>query len=349
MTALDDSPATGRRVTPAARLILPSTATREQWLAARRAGIGSSDIPQILEVTEYGTPSHVYYNKTGQLAEREDAGEAALWGTLHEDTVAREWARRNRSAIRRVGLVANVEHPHRMATLDRRVTVCPLNRDYAEVCALEVKTRSAFLAGKWKRSIPDDVLAQTLWQAAVTGYDHVHIAVLIGGNDYRQTVVRVAEHGQLLTDIVTVADRLWFENILPHRPPAVSGNPDALVDLFDELHPDRSGIAHLDRDLVAYEALQEYLEACLVIKDADARKKAAKAVLVGALGDAEIGVMGDDMVCTYRRTAPSESVDTARLAEQFPEAYDACVTTGEEGSPRFDIPRKFRSKWRSSE
>ena len=350
MTVTDTAPVTGRRVTPAARLVLPSTASREQWLAARRQGIGSSDIPQILEATEYGTPSHVYYNKIGELDEREDAGEAALWGTLNEDTVAREWARRNKSAIRKVGLVANVEHPHRMTTLDRRVSVCPLrpNEWASESCALEVKTRSAFLAGKWKRNIPDDVLAQVLWQIATTGYDHIHGAVLIGGNDYRQFTVYRRDHEQLLADILTVADRLWFDHVIAHRPPPPSGNPEALIDLFDELHPERTGIAHLDRDLVAFEALQEYMEASLVEKTATDRKKAAKAVLVNALGDNDTAVLGEDVAFTYKKTAGRESVNTARLAEHFPEAFDACVSTGD-GSPRFDISHKFRKTWRSSE
>lgn len=347
MTLLDETEApTGRRVTPTARLVLPSTASREEWLAARKKGIGSSDIPPILEVTEYGTPSHVYYTKIGELPDEQDAGEAALWGTLHEDTVAREWARRNRSAIRKVGLVANTEHPHRMTTLDRRVTVCPLNRNTVEKCALEVKTRSAFTAGKWTRQAPDDVLAQTLWQAAVTGYDHIHGAVLIGGNDYRQFTVRVAEHKALLADILTVADRFWFENVLRRRPPRATGNPDALIELFDELNPDRGGVKHLDRDLEAFAALHEYMEASLLSSDAEKRKKQAKAVLVGALGSAELGVLGDDVAFTYRPVG-RDSVDTAKLAEQFPDAYDACVSHSE--SPRFDISRKFRKDWRSSE
>src|SRR5690606_40390261 len=66
----------------------------------------------------------------------DDAGEAAFWGTVHEEPVARHWAMRNRSVIRRVGLVAHVDHPHWMTTLDRRVTECPLTEDRTP-CALE--------------------------------------------------------------------------------------------------------------------------------------------------------------------------------------------------------------------
>ena len=153
---------------------------------------------------------------------------------------------------------------------------------------------------------------------------------------------------QEFADILTVADRLWFDHVIAHRPPPPSGNPEALIDLFDELHPERTGIAHLDRDLVAFEALQEYMEASLVEKTATDRKKAAKAVLVNALGDNDTAVLGEDVAFTYKKTAGRESVNTARLAEHFPEAFDACVSTGD-GSPRFDISHKFRKTWRSSE
>lgn len=343
MTALFDAPAR-RRVTPTAHLVLSADAPREAWLTARRAGLGSSDIAAIMGVTEYSTPSHVYYNKRGELPENDDAGEPALWGQLHEDTVAREWARRNRSAVRRVGLVAQIDAPWRMCTLDRRVTVCPLRRDTAETCCLEVKTRSAWVAGKWRRGVPDDVLAQTLWQRRVTGYDHVHVAVLIGGNDFRQFTVHGSEHAQLVDDITTVADRLWHEHIVPGRAPAATGNPEALVDLYDELHPDRGGVARLDRDLAVADALDEYLEAGADEKDAKARKAAAKSVLVGALGSAEVGVLGDEAAFTYRQT-PRQSINTARLAEGWPDAYDACVS--DKQSPRLDVTNAYRKRWGS--
>jgi len=331
-----------RKVTPSAYLVLPADASREQWLAARHKGLGSSDIPAVMGVTEYSTPLHVYYNKRGELPDDEDAGEAALWGTLHEDTVAREWARRNRSAIRRVGLVAQADAPWRMATLDRRVTVCPLGRERTEACALEVKTRSAFVVGKWRRGVPDDVLAQTLWQHRVTGFDHVHVACLFGGNDYRQFTVHASEYGQLVQDITTVADRLWHEHVVPGRAPQASGNPDALVGLYDELNPDRGGVARLDRDLDAIDALGEYLDAGAEEKAAKARKDAAKAVLVAALGGAEVGVIDDDAAFTYAEVM-RDSVDTALLAERWPDAYDACVRS--KGSRRLNITNQYRKRW----
>jgi putative phage-type endonuclease len=345
MTVLELPSPPLRRVTPTAHLLLPATAPREAWLKARRGGLGSSDIAAVMGVSTYRTPLHVYYEKRGELPLDDDAGEAALWGTLNEATVADEWARRNKSAIRRVGLVSQVGAPWRMCTLDRRVTVCPLNRSNQETCALEVKTRSAFLVGKWRRGTPDDVLAQGLWQSRVTGYDHLHVACLFGGNDYRQYTVRASAHGQLIEDITTVADRLWHENITAGNPPPGEGDPNALIDLYDQLNPDRGGVVRLDRHPDAYDALGDYLDAAAEETAAKKRKDVAKASLVAALGGAEIGVLDDQPAFTYTEQSRAYT-DTALLAERWPDAYDACVR--DRRSRRLNITNSFRAQWGQS-
>ncbi|GIH91989.1 YqaJ viral recombinase family protein [Planobispora siamensis] len=327
--------AAGRRVTPTARLVLPASADRADWLAARRRGIGSSDVPDVMEVG-YKTPLHVFYNKTGALAE-EDLGEPALWGTLHEETIAREWARRNRSVVRRVGLIAHDEHPWMMCTLDRQVAECPLSRDVRERCALEVKHRNAWAASRWKRAVPDDVLAQTLWQIATSGYDHIHTAVLIGGSDYRQNVIRRKGNEQLIADIATVCGQMW-DRIQAGRPPAPSGDPERLIELWDRLHPNREGSVDLAAT-DAHEQLLAYEDARLREKAAKKEKEAAKAELIRLLGDAAMASFGNDYVYGLKPTSKANA-DLDRLAEEFPEAYAECVS--ETHSTRLDIAREYR-------
>ncbi|MGW5485117.1 YqaJ viral recombinase family nuclease [Streptosporangium sandarakinum] len=328
--------AAARRVTPTARLVLPASADRAAWLTARRDGIGSSDVADVMEVG-YKTPSHVYYDKRGELPADDDAGEAALWGQLDEEATAREWARRNRSVVRRIGLIAHIDHDWMRCTLDRRVTECPLSREQREVCALEVKHRNAFVAGKWRRAVPDDVLAQTLWQLNVTGYDHIHVACRIGGNDYRQYVVRRKGNEQIIADIVTVAGRMW-QRVQAGDPPPPTGNPDRLVELWDDLHPDRDGSVDL-ADTAAHEQLLTYEDARLREKAAKAEKDGAKAALIHLLGAARMASFGNEYAYGLQPTSKAH-VDLARLAEEFPEAYAACVT--DRPGRRLDIAREYR-------
>jgi putative phage-type endonuclease len=335
------APAAGRRVTPTGRLILPADVDRAAWLAARRNGIGSADMAAILGISRYGNALSVYHDKTGGLPLESDDSEPALWGRAFEETVAREWARRNRSVVRRVGLVANIDRPHEMCTLDRRVLECPL-ADGAEKCAVEIKCRDKMKAGQFRKGVADDVLVQTLWQAIVCGFDHVHAAVLIGGNDYRQFVIRVADHGQLVDDLRAAGERAW-EQITARRPPVLAqdADPDVLLDLYGRLHPDRAGVVDITRDVETQEAVEEYLDAHADYAAAEKRKKAAKARILAGLGGAEAATVLDRVHVSLDERS-KEWTNTKRLAERWPEAYADCV----EDRPYrpINIPRSVREE-----
>ncbi|MFI1580071.1 YqaJ viral recombinase family protein [Embleya sp. NPDC020630] len=328
-----------RLVTPTGRLILPPDSDRDTWLAERRLGIGSSDVPDVLGVGDFGSPLRVYLDKVDQLAD--DAGDPAFWGTVLEDPIAREWARRSRSVVEPIGIVEHHEHPHHRATLDRRITECPLPETRRQVCALEVKTRSAFKAARWHDGAPDDVLAQVLWQMHVTGYDHMHYAVLIGGNDYRQGVIRADDHRQVTADIVTAVDLFWTRHVEARVPPPHSGDPDRTVDLYRRLHPSRSGVINLDRDPDALGALHDYETARLEEKAAAKRKAAAQAELLRLLGPHRTAALGGDRAWSMEPTKRANT-DLARLAEEWPDAYAACVT--DKPGERIDIDEAYRLK-----
>ncbi|MGW1039853.1 YqaJ viral recombinase family nuclease [Streptomyces sp. NPDC002547] len=332
------SPAAGRRVTPTGRLILPATADRADWLTARRSGIGSSDVPAILGLVEKSPPLKVYYDKIGENVD--DAGEAAYWGNVHEESVARTWAMRNRSVIRRIGLVAHVDHPHWMTTLDRRVTECPLSEDEQTPCALEVKTRSAFKSAQWHAGSPDDVTAQILWQIIVNGYEHMHYAVLIGGNEYHQGVIRADQYTDVMADITVAVDKFWHEHVQAQVPPEPTGDGESLVKMFRRLHPTRSGGVDVDRHPDALDALLDYNRHQ---RDESAAKKAkasAKARMVAALGDAQEALVGGERAYSLEPSNAAPKVDLERLAERYPDAYAECVAPNP--TERIAIAKQFK-------
>ena len=341
MAGATNAPAAGRRVTPTGRLILPADADRADWLTARRAGLGSSDIAAVLGISRYGNALSVYHDKTGGLSLESDDSEPALWGRAFEETVAREWARRNRSVVRRVGLVANIDRPWQMCTLDRRVLECPL-ADAKERCAVEIKCRDKMKAGQFRTGVADDVLAQTLWQADTCGYDHIHAAVLIGGNDYRQYIIRVADHADLVADLRTAGARAW-QQITDRRPPVLAddADPDVLLDLYEQLHPERSGAVDITRDVDTQDAIGDYLDAHNDLTAAEKRKKAAKARILAGLAGAEAATVLDRTFVSLDERS-KEWTDTKRLAERWPDAYADCV---EDRSYRqINIPRAVREE-----
>jgi putative phage-type endonuclease len=333
-----DAPAAGRRVTPTGRLILSADADREAWLTARRSGIGSSDVPAILGLVDYSPPLKVYLDKTGH--DVDDAGEAAYWGTVQEEPVARRWAMQSRSVIRRVGLVAHQDHPHWMTTLDRRVTECPLSEDEQAPCALEVKTRSAFKGAQWHAGPPDDVLAQVLWQIVVNGYEHMHYAVLIGGNEYHQGTVRADQYTDVMADITTAVDRFWNDHVQAEVPPPPTGDGDALTRLFRRLHPTRSGAVNVDRHDDALDALYDYGRHQRAEAAEKKAKSAAKARMIAALGDAQSALIGGERAYSLEPSNAAPRVDLEQLAEHWPDAYAACVAPNP--TERIDIAKQYK-------
>ncbi|MFF7880946.1 YqaJ viral recombinase family protein [Streptomyces sp. NPDC020794] len=338
------APAAGQKVTPTGLLLLDHTAPRDVWLNARRRGLGSSDLPAVMNLSGFKTPLHVFHDKRGRLPHDDEFSEAAHFGILFEDPLARDWARRNRTVVEPVGIIANDTDPWQMCTLDRLCTECPLDRSVRSLCALEVKTRNAFVAKLWNQGPPDDVLAQVLWQILVTGLDHIHVVCLIGGQDYRQYTVRRDEHIKLVAYINAEAGRLWHDHIVPGRAPAPSGEepPDALIDLYARLHPDRSGVAVLDRDGEALAAMSEYVEAVALERRGKDQKAAAKAKLLAALGGAQAAVVQDRPFFSIEQSE-KKTPDLARLAEEFPEAYRACVE--DKAHDRIAIPKYVREEY----
>jgi len=329
-TTTPDAPATGRRVTPTARLVLRADADRDQWLAARQRGIGSSDIPQMLGLSAYGTPRNLYHSKRGELPpERpEDVGDPAHFGTIHEEPNAREWARRNRTALQRVGLVAHVDHPWMMCTLDRRVLECPHATGQREMCALECKSRNAHVAPKWRTGVPDDVLAQVLWQIAVTGYSHIHTWCVLGGNDPRAYTIHRADHEGTIADITAAARAFWHEHVLAGVPPKRDyeqpGAELRLIGLLDEMESCRgegpNSVVHLDRDPQVLNLIDEYEAARLEADAAERRKEVAKLKLIEKLDGAELAVIDGHMAYEWA-TVTRTQLKTRALRDAHPALF----------------------------
>lgn len=321
-----------RRATPGGLMVLTAKEIaddRAAWLRARRwrAGvgycIGSSDTPSILGIKDAGTPVSVWHEKVHATETPDNA--AMMWGRLDEDTTARYWRDRNRSAVQAVGLISNVDQPWHQTTLDRLVLECPLDRGLRRRCGLEVKHRGAFGSRRWHRVIPDDVLAQMCHQIFVTGFDHMHYAVRIGGNDYHQGVVRRDEDAETIAYVLKHANAFRSEHLAAvgeevEPPWPIEEKATSLIELDKMLHPDRQGLLEIED----VGPVMELAEARARKSAADREEKIAKARLVQQANGARTVVTptegGSELAYEF---APSErsKVDLDILREKYPTAY----------------------------
>lgn len=309
----------GRLTTPTGRLVLPSSAPRADWLAARRDGITATDIVAIVGENPYTTPVDVWLDKTSDLPPADDMpSEAAMWGIDLEDVVAQRWAEMHGMAVRRVGLLAKDGDDWMRASLDRIVKP-GCNPDGA--CGLEVKTRNAWVADQWDAGVPASVVTQVQWQMAVSGLGHIHVAALIGGQRLVDHVVNRDE--DTIDALTATASRFWV-NVLARELPDIDPALWTAADL-DRLYPDRSGEREVDPTIV-----QPLLAACAAaekkIKPLHRAMAEARVALIALLGDADTAVVDGKPVYTFRGVTYRD-VDRNKLAADFPEAWESCTST----------------------
>jgi putative phage-type endonuclease len=320
---------TRRRVTATGRLVLPADAPRDEWLDARKQGIGSSDVPRILGL--YPSPLRVWYDKRGELPELDAEARTSIQlraGHHWETFVAAEWTMRNRAVTRKMGLVENADAPWLRATVDRRVVECPeggRNR-----CLLECKKTNYFMTSRWKRAIPDPVFAQVAHQLRVTGDDHAHVAVIVGDYDFRQYTVRPEGEAGPFAEVAAGVDAFYTDHMAAGvAPPAMDEEGEYDGDLYDLLHPERDGIVRLDieQSLTALELIQDYRKASQVRGVHERARKNARAGLLSLLGDGEIAVgTNGDKLFSFDEVNAAPHVDLERLQERHRDAFEDCVT-----------------------
>lgn len=261
---------------------------REQWLEERRKGIGGSDVAAIAGLSRYKSAVQVWLEKTGQVNDDETASESAFWGTVLEDVVAQEFANRTGLKIqRRNAILQHPDYSFMLANLDRII----LGKEHGNG-VLEVKTASEYFKDDWTEDqVPDAYMLQLQHYLAVTGFTYGYLAVLIGGNKYRQYPIERDE--EIIGNLVQIETEFW-RMVEQGTPPAFDGS-DASTELLKRLYPEgRHEEIELPQD--AKELTREYEEANLYEKQWKERKDAAENRLKAMLGEYEVGWIGDRRV-----------------------------------------------------
>lgn len=286
--------------------------SREEWLKARRQGIGGSDAAAIAGLHPYKTAIQVYLEKIGEIGE-EEAGEAAYWGTKLEDVVAEEFSTRTGFKVsRRNAILQHPEHKFMLANIDRFFMHPERGRG-----VLECKTASAYKAGEWEGDkIPDHYVIQVQHYLAVTGLQFGAIAVLVGGNRFLYKLVERDE--EIIRYLIQIESSFW-QMVEARTPPPLDGSK-AATDLLDMLYPVEQVKAEqppIELPPAAYDLIAAYEQAKAEEKAASERKEAAANQLKALLGDYEIGIVGDRRVIW--KTIESERLDTKAFKAAHPD------------------------------
>lgn len=239
----------------------------EDWLEYRKLGIGGSDASIVCGISRYKSPVELWLDKTGQLPAQE-AGEAAYWGTQLEALVRSEFSKRTNIIVSEPHqLLQSEEHPFMLANLDG---VCESPEH--GICIFEAKTASAYKAGEWEDSIPDEYQLQIQHYMAVTGYAGAYIAVLIGGNTFRWKFVERDE--ELISMLIQLENDFW-SHVQNGTPPPLDGS-SASAKFLAERFPNSKPASHIALPDTAADLLAQYDEACEQLETITEQKQSRK-------------------------------------------------------------------------
>lgn len=185
----------------------------DQWLEARRKGIGGSDAAAIIGLNPWATPYTVWADKTGRLPPKED-NEIMRQGRDLEQYVADRWMEETgKKCRRRTKILGNPDYPFALANVDRKVN--------GENAGLECKTTSIMNLKKFKGGeFPETYYCQCVHYMAVTGADRWYLGVLVLSQGFHTFVIeRDEDEIQALMD----AERDFWKYVESDTPPPVDG------------------------------------------------------------------------------------------------------------------------------
>jgi putative phage-type endonuclease len=204
----------------------------EQQRQERKLGIGGSDMPIIMGLSTYKTPYQLYLEKTGTLEPEDDMSEYQYWGHQLEGIVREEFSKRNNVEVETPQTLIHPFYDFLRANIDGFVP--------SFNAVLEVKCSSSFMAQQWGEDgsdvIPMPYLVQVAHYCAVTNADCAYIAVLIGGNDYRE--FKYTRDMELEEHVINAAKEFW-NCVQTNTPPPAINQSDVKL-MFPKHNPEKT-------------------------------------------------------------------------------------------------------------
>jgi putative phage-type endonuclease len=319
---------------PALRLVGTKALPREDWLAVRKGGIGSSDAASAVGLNPYKSQLELWLEKTGRdgslpKLDPHDEESPAYWGNILEPIVAAHYTKRSGNRVRRINAVLqhpNPELPWMLANIDREVIGA------VDVQILECKTAGRNGARLWKEGVPEYVQLQVMHQLAVTGKQAADVAVLLGGQTLE--IHRIERDERMIARLIDLERKFW-DYVVNDTPPPADGS-DSADQALRCLYPEDSGqTVNFSQEPALSIAYVELKAVRQNIATQEKREAQLKQTLQQAMGDATRAQFTNGYV-TWKKAKDSTALDVATMLKEKP-YLQARYTRTKEGSRRFLI------------
>jgi len=279
---------------------------QKEWLELRKQGIGGSDAAAVCGLNPYKSPLQVYFEKLGELNPPQE-NRFIEWGKILEPVVAEYFSKQTGLKVARVNqILVNPKRPFMLANVDRRIVG---RRE-----GLEIKTTSAWNTGRINEGIPDEYALQCHHYMAVTGWERWHLAVLIGGNDFRHFVIERDE--EIIEYLISIEKRFWEDHVLKRVPPEPDHRDSELISkMFPQSNGETIELNNPDAESLV-ESLLTVLEKEKKLKK---EKEELQNKLKALLGEAEKAKVGSHIVSW--KTVKSSRFNSKSFQKDHPKLF----------------------------
>lgn len=298
-------------------------ATRDEWLKARKLGLGGSDMAAVLGLSPWRSPIDVWLDKTSDTVEEKES-EPMYWGNVLEEVVAQEFAKRSGYKVRNNNFtLQSEEYPYLLANIDREIVGLD--------AGLECKTANAFKANEWDGdNVPDAYYIQCQHYMAVTGKSSWWIACLVGGNTFYYKEIKRNE--EVIKAIIDTGAAFWelVESKTMPAPDDTKQCENALKKLYQKSNGQSVELPANYGNMII-----DYLEIKNQLSELETKKRGIENVMKDFLKDNERATYGEHFV-SWKSTKAREAFDAKAFKEDYPELHKQYIKVGEP-SRRMDI------------
>jgi putative phage-type endonuclease len=283
---------------------------KQEWLRERKNYLGGTDLAAICGLNPYRTALDVYLDKTSDDI-RCETSPAMRWGTLLEDTIAKEYAEVTGQTIE---IEPNTIYHPSMKFLGANIDRWVGDKEYVLECKTAGFTRGKEWGEEGTDQIPESYLVQVAYYAAICAVPKIDIAVLIGGQDFR---IYTYERTKELEDkLIKIACNFWHNHIEKMIPPKCVSTRDTF-NLFPQSNY---------HEIVAESNIIEKLQELKGAKEEESRIQSTieklKTDIQEFMRDYDVLIDNNgNVIATWKNSTPRSFFDLKRFKDEAKDLY----------------------------
>ena len=288
---------------PVALPLIDQVDRQDEWLDARRKGLGGSDVAALFGCSPWVSPWTLYQDKIGELPKRPDDAVLSVGHELEPLTRRMFEAETGRKVDSAQERFRHPELEFMLANIDGSLD--PVE-DFVGRGVFEGKTTNPYAKQDWLQGVPIYYLLQITHYMIVTGRSWGSVAVLILGEDEPLMWADVELDTELAEMMIETETKFWRENVEQRVPPPVDGHT-ATTEALKLMHPLDTGLV-TQLDETAMEWREELTYATSNAKEAKDQVQTLKNKIRAAMGDYTYGELPDGTGFSLKTTDKKETV-----------------------------------------